>query len=199
MIGYFGNADALAAVGTNGEIIALVVTLSSGLSIGANVLTAKKIGEKSPEKIPAILHTSIAFALLAGILGMVCGICIASPLLSVIRTPARVMAPAKLYLKLYFLNVPFLLLYDFGSAILRARGDSRFPFLALTISGIVNVLLNLCFVVGFHTGVSGVAVATDLSTVLSASMVLYRLHKDPGVFHLSLRQLQIDRNCLCGR
>ena len=192
IVGYFDSADALAAVGTNGEIIALIVTLSSGLSVGSNILIASLIGQKKTEKIPRILHTSIALSAIIGILGLLAGQFVTTPLLTMIRTPETILGAATVYLRIYFLGYPFLLLYDFGSAILRARGDSRYPFLVLTGSGIINVLLNLFFVVVLHIGVAGVAIATDLSTACSAILVLNRLRKDSGVFHLSTRALRIQ-------
>ncbi len=116
----------------------------------------------------------------------------ARPLLYLIKTPIEIINFAEIYLRIYLLGYPFLLLYDFVSAILRARGDSRFPFIALTISGIVNVLLNMIFVIVFHLEVAGVALATDISTILSAIMVIYHLKKDTAYFHLSFRSLHLN-------
>ena len=178
IVGYFGNADALAAVGTNTEIIALIVTVSSGLSIGANILIASQIGRQDAKNTPATVQTALLLALIIGITGSALGQWAAGPLLCLIRTPESIFHSARLYLQIYMLGYPFLLLYDFGSAILRARGDSRYPFLALMSSGIINVGLNLIFVLLFHMGVAGVAIATDISTFFSTLMVLYRLQKD---------------------
>ena len=191
IVGYFDSANALAAVGTNGEIVALIVTLSSGLAIGSNVWIATKIGQKQMQTISPIVHTSILLAVIVGIIGTITGQFIAHPLLSLIQTPVHILPSAELYLRIYFFGYPFLLLYDFGSAILRARGDSRYPFIALTIAGIVNVFLNLFLVIFFHLGVTGVALATDISTFLSAVMVLFRLQKDTGDFHLSCKKLKL--------
>ncbi len=187
VVGHFANADALAAVGTNGEIVALLVTLSAGLATGANVLIAKYIGENRTEHISGALHTALRFSLISGICGALLGQFVARPLLTAIQTPTDILDSAILYLRIYFIGYPFLMLYDFGSAILRAKGDSRRPFLALTLSGIVNVGLNLFFVIVCHLGVSGVAIATDISTALSAGLVLFWLHKETDEFHLSLR------------
>lgn len=183
--GYFGNADTLAAVGTNGEIIALIVTLSAGLSAGTNILLANKIGAKKTDNISEIVHTSIIVAILVGLIGLILGQFVTRTVLELIKTPANIIHSAEIYLRIYLLCYPFLLLYDFGSAILRARGDSRFPFIALTISGIINVVLNIFLVIVFHLGVAGIAIATDISTILSAAMVIYYLHKDKTIFHLS--------------
>ena len=178
IVGYFDNANSLAAVGTNGEIIALIVSLSSGLAIGVNVLIANQIGQKKTDKIPEIIHTAVWLAVIIGIVGLFIGQCITRPLLSLIQTPDKIIGFAEIYLRIYFLGYPFLLLYDFGSAVLRARGDSRYPFIALTLAGAVNVLLNVFFVIVLHIGVAGVAIATDISTALSAGMVIWRLKKD---------------------
>ncbi len=187
IVGFFGDPYALAAVGTNGEIIALIVTLSSGLSIGVNILVANKIGQikiapqdqllmcraNKSNDIISIFQTSFAFAFIFGVAFAILGQAVTLPLLKLIQTPANIMSAAQIYLRIYLLGYPFLLLYDFGAAILRAQGNSRFPFFALVISGITNVLLNLLFVIVFRLGVAGVAIATDISTMVSAGIVLY--------------------------
>ncbi len=194
--GRFANADALAAVGTNGEIVALLVSLSAGLAVGANVLIARLIGEGKTAQISDVLHTSLLFALIFGLSGAFLGQWIARPLLLAIRTPETVLVDAVCYLRIYFAGYPFLMLYDFCAAILRARGDSRSPFLALTLSGVVNVLLNLFFVIVCGLGVSGVAIATGLSTALSALLLLVGLCRADDEFHLSFHSLRIHREYL---
>lgn len=196
VVGHFADANALAAVGTNGEIVALLVSLSAGLSVGANVLIARFIGEGRSSRISDALHTSIIFALLFGITGAIAGQFITRPLLTVIKTPAEILSLAVTYLRIYFLGYPFLMLYDFGSAILRAKGDSRRPFAALTVSGVINVILNLFFVIVCRLSVAGVAIATVISTGVSAGMVIFWLSKEPSVFHFSLRKLGIKKDCL---
>lgn len=191
IVGYFDNANSLAAVGTNGEIIALIVSLSSGLAIGVNVLIANQIGKKNTDKIPEIVYTAIILAMIIGVAGLLIGQAVTRPLLNLIQTPDNIIGFAEIYLRIYFLGYPFLLLYDFGSAVLRARGDSRYPFIALTIAGVVNVLLNVFFVIVLRIGVAGVAIATDISTALSAGMVIWRLRKETTVFHLTFRDMHI--------
>ena len=192
MVGRFADANALAAVGTNGEIVALLVTVSSGLAVGANVWVAHSIGEQKPEKIPPILHTALCLAGVLGLCGALAGQGIAAPLLRLLNTPAEILPLAVLYLRIYFAGYPFLLLYDFGSAILRAKGDSRRPFAALAASGILNVALNLFFVLACGLGVAGVAIATALSTAFSAGLVLCWLAKEPGAFRFSLAGLRLE-------
>ncbi len=196
VVGRFADADALAAVGTNGEIVALLVSLSAGLAVGANVLIAGYIGEEKTEPVSKVLHTALLFALLAGLLGAVLGQFLAKPLLTAIRTPENVLAEAVIYLRIYFAGYPFLMLYDFGAAILRSKGDSRLPFLILTVSGGVNVVLNLFFVIVCGLDVAGVALATDLATALSAMLVLVALYRESGDFHLDLRLLRLHREYL---
>ena len=191
VVGYFGSESALAAVGTNTEIIALVVTLSSGLSIGANILIANRIGRSETEELPAAVQTAMLLAALLGTAGLLLGQAAAAPLLRLIQTPEDIFDAAVRYLRLYMLGYPFLLLYDFGAAALRARGDSRAPFLALMLSGVANVGLNLFFVVVLRMDVAGVAVATDLSTALSALLVLRRLKWD-ALFRFTLRELKFS-------
>lgn len=187
VVGYFGSEGALAAVGTNTEIIALIVTLSSGLSIGANILIANRIGQNEIDELPAAVQTAMLLAALIGMAGLLLGQAAAAPLLELIQTPNSIFEEAALYLRFYMLGYPFLLLYDFGAAVLRARGDSRAPFLALMFSGAANVGLNLFFVVALHMGVAGVAIATDISAALSALLVLRRLKKDE-LFRLTFRE-----------
>ena len=187
VVGYFGSEGALAAVGTNTEIIALIVTLSSGLSIGAKILIANRIGQNEIDELPAAVQTAMLLAALIGMAGLLLGQAAAAPLLELIQTPNSIFEEAALYLRFYMLGYLFLLLYDFGAAVLRARGDSRAPFLALMLSGAANVGLNLFFVVALHMGVAGVAIATDISTALSALLVLRRLKKDE-LFRLTFRE-----------
>ena len=191
VVGYFGSEGALAAVGTNTEIIALIVTLSSGLSIGANILIANRIGQNEIDELPAAVQTAMLLAALIGMAGLLLGQAAAAPLLELIQTPNSIFEEAALYLRFYMLGYPFLLLYDFGAAVLRARGDSRAPFLALMFSGAVNVGLNLFFVVALHMGVAGVAIATDISAALSALLVLRRFKKDE-LFRLTFREPQFS-------
>lgn len=193
VVGHFADSNALAAVGTNGEIVAFLVTLSTGLSVGANVWIASFIGEKKREKIPAMLHTAISFAILSGLICTFLGIFLAEPVLRIIKTPTSVLEQAILYLRIYLIGYPFLMVYNFGSAVLRAKGDSRRPFLALTFSGIINLLLNLFFVILCRLGVSGVAIATDISTAFSAWLVLFWLNREQDEFHFSIKNLRLEK------
>lgn len=191
IVGLFDTSASLAAVGTNGEIIALIVSLSSGLSVGVNVLIARQIGQHKEQNMTSMIRAALSLAALIGVAGLILGQCISTPLLSLIQTPSDILKSAVLYLRIYFVGYPFLMLYDFGSAILRASGNSRYPFFALTLSGIVNVLLNLLFVVLFRLGVLGVAAATAISTMVSALLIIRRIKKEISAFPFSLSKRKI--------
>lgn len=198
VVGRFDNARALAAVGTNGEIISLFVSLFTGLSIGANVLIASYIGMGEKKRIEEAIHTVITIALLSGVLMLMIGQGIARPLLQMIDTPEDVLDLAVEYLKLYFLGSPFLMLYNFGAAILRAKGDTKRPLYALLLSGAVNVVLNLFFVIVCHMSVAGVALATDISTAISALMVMRCLQTEDEPFRFRWKKLSLRRD-YCSR
>ena len=196
VVGRFADANALAAVGTNGEVVALLVTVSSGLAVGANVCIAHCIGEAHPEKISSILHTALLLAGVLGLGGAFAGQAAAAPLLRLLNTPAEVLDLAVLYLRIYFAGYQFLLMYDFGAAVLRAKGDSKRPFAALAASGLLNVVLNLFFVLFCRMGVAGVAAATGLSTAFSAALILFWLAKEQGAFRFSIAFLRLDVKAL---
>lgn len=191
VVGYFGSEGSLTAVGTNTEIIALVITLSSGLSIGANILIANHVGRNETKELPAAVQTAMLMAVLLGMAGLLLGQAAAVPLLRLLQTPEDIFEEAALYLRLYMLGYPFLLLYDFGASALRARGDSRYPFFALMLSGVANVGLNLFFVVVLRMDVAGVAISTGVSTTLSALLVLRRLRRDE-LFRFTFRELKFS-------
>ncbi|MBU5430620.1 MATE family efflux transporter [Kineothrix sp. MSJ-39] len=192
VVGHFASAGALAAVGTNGELVALLVSLSAGLSVGVNVLIARQIGLGRSDGIRHAVHTAILLSVLIGMIGLLPGIVSARSVLLLIHTPADILKDATLYLQLYYLGYPFLLIYDFAAAILRARGDSRRPFWILALSGLLNVILNLIFVIFFHMGVAGVAIATDLANLFAACSLLFLLTKEPDEFHLQFSALRLQ-------
>ncbi len=191
VVGQFTNPQAMAAVGSNSSVIGLLVSLFTGLSVGANVVVANLLGANRREDIPDAVHTIITVALVSGVVLLTAGILIARPILTLMGAPADVISLAVLYLRIYFTGMPAIMLYNFGSAILRSKGDSRRPFIALTLAGVVNVILNLIFVVVFHLHVIGVALATVLSNCLSGGMVIFFLMKDQDEFHLDLKKLRI--------
>lgn len=163
VVGRFASSQALAAVGSNSSLIALMINLFIGISLGSNVVIAHYIGQRSEKNIQAAIHTAIVVALVSGIFVMIFGQFIAKPVLSLMGTPDDVIDLAVVYLRIYLLGMPFIMLYDFGSSILRSTGDSRRPLYSLIVAGVINTVLNLVLVIGFKMGVSGVAIATVIS------------------------------------
>lgn len=196
VVGRFAGSLALAAVGANTPLISLCVNVFSAASVGSNAMIARRIGEGNKESINKIVHTSIAFALLAGVILAALIQVVAMGLESLIGTPADVAPTAALYLRIYALGFPFALLYNFGSAILRSIGDTKRPTLALISAGVINVILNLIFVIFFHMGVLGVACATSISNVFSSLTVLRILSKEDSDLRFSFRKLRIDKTSL---
>ena len=193
VVGRFDSSTAMAAVGSNAALINLLVSLFSGLSLGGTVTVANLIGSGKRQKISEAVHTSITLAAVSGLIVCVIGETLAPVLLKLMNTPDEVMRLATLYLRIFLLSMPLFLVYDFGASILRAKGDSTRPLYALTASGLINVGLNLLFVVGFHMGVAGVAIATDISNFVSAAIVVHFLRHEEETFRLSLKKLGIRK------
>lgn len=191
VVGRFASSQALAAVGSNSSLISLMITLFLGISLGANVVIARYIGKKTEKNIQAAIHTAMLLAIFSGVFVMFFGQIIARPVLQLMGTPEDVLDLAVLYLRIYLLGMPFIMLYDFGASILRSIGDSRRPLYALIAAGIVNTILNLIFVIVFGLGVAGVAIATVISNVVSSGIVLYILSHEQEPIHFSFRKLCI--------
>lgn len=196
VVGRFASSQSLAAVGGNGSIISLLVTLFSGISLGSNVVIAHYIGQGNEKKIPRVVHTAISLALVSGILLLLLGQMIARPILALMGTPSDVIDLATLYLRIYFLGMPFLMLYDFGASILRSIGDTKRPFYSLLASGVINVILNLLLVVVFHMDVAGTGIATVIANGVSAFLVLHFLMHENDPIRLSLKHLVLDRDAI---
>lgn len=198
VVGRFANSQAMAAVGSNSSVISLLVSLFVGLSVGANVVVANLVGAGRREDINSAVHTVMALALAAGFLLLAMGQVVAAPILRLMGAPENVMEMAVLYLRIYFLGMPAIMVYNFGSAILRSRGDSKRPFYSLTLAGVLNVLMNLLFVVVFHLHVIGVALATVLSNCVSGGLTLLFLMTEEGEFRLQLKKLRFRKEFLTG-
>lgn len=192
VVGKYASGKAQAAVGCNGSLINLMLNLFVGISIGTNVVIANFIGQDKKEHIGKTVHTSMAVAGISGVFLLILGLLIAEPVLGLMDTPEDVMGQAVIYLRIYFLGMPFIMIYNFGAAILRSIGDTKRPLYCLLTSGILNVGLNLLLVIVFHMDVAGVAIATVVSNVLSAGMVLYFLTHEDSVIRLSFRKLSIS-------
>ena len=192
VVGRFAGDNALAAVGSNSSLINLLTNVFVGLSIGTNVLTAQYYGGKKEKDLKETVHTSILLSICSGLILTVIGIVGAKPLLELMQAPEEVLNLAVIYLRIYFLGMTSTMVYNFGSAILRAVGDTQRPLYYLLGAGIINVILNLFFVITCHMGVAGVAAATAISQTISAFLVIRCLMKEQGGIHLDLKELKIN-------
>jgi putative MATE family efflux protein len=196
VVGRFAGDNALAAVGSNTALINLLTNIFVGLSVGANVLTAQYYGAKHDKDLRDTVHTAMTLSIYSGIFLTVIGIALARILLELMQAPEEVLNLAVVYLRIYFLGMTTTMVYNFGSAILRAVGDTRRPLYYLLGAGIVNVVLNLFFVIVLKMGVAGVAAATAISQTISAALVVRCLVKEKGGIHLDLKALGIRKEKL---
>lgn len=191
VVGRFAGNEALAAVGSVGSLNNMIISLFIGLSVGANVLVARYTGSRNDRAVSDTVHTSVLLSLLGGVLLMVVGVLLARPLLELMGSPEDVIGLAVLYVRIIFLGMPVQMLYNFCSAILRAVGDTQRPLYYLTVAGVVNVALNLVFVIVFHLSVAGVALATIISQTISALLVTRALLHMEGATRLVLSRLRL--------
>ncbi len=196
VVGRFAGSSALAAVGSTGALINLIVTMFMGLSVGTNVLVAQYYGAGNKKDLSETVHTSILASLVFGVVLIALGILLAGPVLEAMGTPEEVLGQAVLYMRIYFLGMPVMMLYNFGAAILRAVGDTQRPLYFLLLAGVVNVALNLFFVIVLHMGVAGVATATAVSQAISAGLVVWCLMKSEGDYRVDLKKLRIKKDKL---
>lgn len=192
VVGQFAQKGALASVGTSSSVINLLVNAFTGLSVGACIVTAKYLGARDRHKASAAAHTSIVISLITGTMVLIVGISAAGLILKKMNTPDEIFDRALLYMRIYFAGAPALTVYNFGAAIMRAMGDTRYPLKILSVSGIINVLLNLFFVIVLKLDVAGVALATIISQVFSAVMIILHLCKTPSPVRISFKKLKID-------
>ncbi len=193
VVGRFAGSTALAAVGANASLINLLTNLFIGFSVGANVLVARFYGAKKEGEISETVHTAVVLSVVCGLGLMVFGMLVAPQILVVMGTPGDVLGQAVLYIRIYFAGMPVILLYNFGSSILRAVGDTQRPLYYLFGAGIINIVLNLIFVIGFHLGVAGVALATVISQVVSAALILRCLMHMEGGCRVELKNLRMKK------
>lgn len=192
VVGRFAGDNSLAAVGSTGSLINLLVNLFMGLSIGTNVLAANYFGQKNKNKLQETVHTSMLISVISGIILTIIGVIFTTPILEFMQTPEEVLKLASIYLRIYFYGITSSMIYNFGSALLRAQGDTKRPLLILLLSGIVNIILNLIFVINFKLDVAGVAYATVISQTISAIIVVIILLKEDNDFKLNLKKLSIN-------
>lgn len=196
VVGRFASSNSLAAVGSTGALINLIVNVFVGLSIGTNVVVARFLGAQDYDNIKKTVHTSIYVALLSGVFLAIFGFFASRTLLIWMDTPVEVLDLASLYLKIYFLGMPASMVYNFGAAILRAQGDTKRPLYFLSIAGVVNVIFNLFLVIVMHMDVAGVAIATITSQYISAILIILCLRLEEGALQLNLKELALDFNIL---
>lgn len=195
IVGNFAQTDktvAVAAVGANSPIIGLILNLFIGIALGANVVIANAIGRDDRQTVQKAVHTSMVVSVIGGVLVAIIGELIAEPLLTVLNVPDDVLELALLYLRIYFLGMPVILLYNFEAAIFRSIGETKMPLIALTLSGILNVLLNLFFVIVLKMSVNGVATATVLANIVSAGILYIKLVKSDKYIKVEFKKLRID-------
>ena len=191
VVGRFAGNEALAAVGSTGSLTNLIVNLFIGLSVGANVLVARFYGAGQDGELKEMVQTAIATALAGGVILVFLGFFISGPALGWMGTPEDVIQHSVLYMRIYFAGMPFMMVYNFGSAVLRAVGDTKRPLYYLLIAGVVNVVLNLIFVIVFSMGVAGVAAATVVSQAISAALVVRCLILTDSAYRLVLQGMKI--------
>lgn len=191
VIGRFCSSQALAAVGSNGPLINILVTLFLGVSIGANVVIANYIGRNNASGIRKSISTVAALSIISGILLLIIGITFARPILEFMSAPHDVIDLASEYLGIYFLGMPFMMIYNFGSAVMRSMGDTTRPFYSLLVAAVVNAGLNILMVAVFDLGVSGVAIATVIANGINAAFIVYWLTHEEDPYRLSLKQMRI--------
>ena len=192
VVGHFASSQALAAVGSNAPVISLLINLFLGLSMGANVIISNHIGQNDAQSIRKAIATVALTALVSGVFLLVLGTSVARPILEMMDTPDDVLDMAATYLRIYFLGMPFLMMFNFGSAILRSMGDTKRSLYILMVAGVVNTLLNLLLVIKFGMSVAGVAIATDIANAVSAGLIVYILMHEKEPYRLCLKEMRIE-------
>ena len=191
VVGRFAGSNATASVGATGSINTLFVTLCIGLSVGASVIVSRRIGAKDDEGTHRSVHTAMGLGIVSGVIGMLLGILLARPLLVLFGTPeGEVLDGAILYMCIFCIGLPASMVYNFGAAIMRAAGDTKRPLYILSAAGIVNVILNLRFVICFQMGVAGVAIATAVSNYVSAIVVVICLCRTNEAYKLNIKEIR---------
>lgn len=197
VVGQFAGSDALGAVGSTGSLFNLIVCLVMGLSVGSSSIVARHFGAGDSEAVSRAVHSSMLLSVISGSIIGVIGFFSARPLLVLMKTQPDVLDDAVLYMQILFAGLPLVAVYNFGSAVLRAIGDTKRPMYFLILSGIINVVLNVIFVAGFHMSVDGVALATVISQAIAGIMVVVWLTKSDGSYKLVLSKLRLYKTeCL---
>ncbi len=193
VVGHFGGENSLAAVGSNGSLIMLIVCVLAGIGTGVSVLSSRYFGAKDEKSLRETVHTTIIIAVVGGVMVGALGVLLATPLLKLMGTPDNVLPLAAIYLRIYFCGLPIIVLYNFASAVLRAVGDTKRPLYFLTLAGVLHVALNLLFVIVFHLDVVGVAIGTVLSQCVSCALVVRCLITSNAAYRLDIHHLRFSK------
>lgn len=193
VVGRFDSSHAMAAVGATTFLINLIINLFLGVSVGANAVIANNIGRRDPQAVHRAVSTTAALSLIGGAILLLVGLLVATPLLRLLGTPADVIHDSALYLNICFLGAPFFMVYNFGAAIFRSKGDTRTPLYILAVAGVINVVVSMVTVIVFHMSVAGVACAYFVSNMFSAVVITTLLWREKGEFRVRLRQIRIYR------
>ena len=193
VVGRFDSSHAMAAVGATTFLINLIINLFLGVSVGANAVIANNIGRRDLQAVHRAVSTTVALSLIGGAILLVVGLLVATPLLRLLGTPADVIHDSALYLNICFLGAPFFMVYNFGAAIFRSKGDTRTPLYILAVAGVINVVVSMVTVIVFHMSVAGVACAYFVSNMFSAVVITTLLWREKGEFRVRLRQIRIYR------
>ena len=193
VVGNFASDNSLAAVGSTSALVNLITNLFLGLSTGANVMTSRYMGAKDNERVSKTVHTSIFLSIVSGLILTAIGVLFADKMLMLMKTPAEVLELSTLYLRIYFGGMVAMMIYNFGSSILRSKGDTKRPLYYLAFAGVINVVLNLIFVILLNMDVAGVALATVISQCISAFLVIRCLIRETDAFHFEFRKLRPDK------
>ncbi len=190
------SENAMAAVGCNAPVVGLMVNLFVGISLGANVVISRFIGQQNEKGIRSAVHTSILVSLICGVFMTLIGTYFSEDLLMLLKVPENVLPMALKYIRIYLLGMPVILLYNFEAAIFRSNGDTKSPLICLSIAGITNICLNLLFVRGFHMAAEGVAIATVVSNLISSLLLFFKLIFSKTVISISFKEFKIDSKIL---
>ena len=196
VVGHFCGEISLAAVGATGSLISLIVNVFIGLSVGGGITVARALGAGKPDEAKKAIHTLIPIAIISGLVLTAIGVPLSGFFLELMDTPENVIGLSTTYMQIYFSGTVFSMLYNFGSAILRATGDTQRPLIYLTIAGVANAVLNVFFITVFHMNVAGVALATMISHAISAILILINLIKRTDACHFNFRKMRIDKTAL---
>ncbi len=196
VVARYAGGTALAAVGATGSLVSLMVSVFIGVSVGAGVAISHAFGAGNRKDIHEAVHTAMGISIVSGLFTMLLGLFLFPLALQWMNTPPEIIGQATLYLRIYSLGLPAMMIYNFGAAILRSVGDTKRPLYILTFSGLVNVVLNLILVIGYHLDVAGVAIATTVSQILSAAFAVLCLVRAEGVYRYRIRKTRIYKDKL---